>query len=359
MELEALIDRLAAFEPAGTPFVSVYLDARPDNTGRDHYDALARAELFARTQTYPLRSPERQSLDRDAARILAYLETTARPAASGLAIFACDGAQLFEAIQLPVPIEESQVIVGDRPHLYPLAAVGDRYRRHAAVLLDSHTARIVVFALGRVVARQALENAPGLKRTDAGGWSQARYQRHVEAHQLQHVKETVAALERIVRDEQVERIVIAGNDAVIPGLRDQLSKHLREMVADVLHLDIRTPEDEILRASLEAVRQQDARDDAERVRRMLDAYRAGGLATVGVAGTLAALANGQVHELLIGGDPAALRAPDGRSGAEVANELIARARQTDARVVVIENSALLGEVGGVGALLRYRIRKAA
>jgi peptide subunit release factor 1 (eRF1) len=145
----------------------------------------------------------------------------------------------------------------------------------------------------------------------------------------------------------------------LPLLRAELPKELAQRVVEVDELDVRSPRDQILRRSLDAVRAQDARDDAERVRRLLDAYRAGGLGIVGVDATLRALANGQVHELLMTADPAGLETGDGRRGAEVADELVAKARQTDARVTFIEDPSLLSDVGGVGGLLRFRLRRAA
>jgi peptide subunit release factor 1 (eRF1) len=43
----------------------------------------------------------------------------------------------------------------------------------------------------------------------------------------------------------------------------------------------------------------------------------------------------------------------------VADELVAAARQTDARVTFIEDPTLLAEAGGVGAILRYRLQRRA
>jgi len=358
MDLQPLIDRLAEFPPGAHPFVSVYLDARPDQTGRDKYHAFVRSELKARAETYPVHSPTRASIDADAARIIAWLQSEARPQANGIAIFACSAAEFFEAAQLEVPIEESEVFVGKAPHLYPLAAVADRYRRHAAVVLDTHTARIFVFALGEVAVEQTIES-PSLPKTEAGGWSQARYQRHVEEFQRHHAREVAEALGRLVRDEKVERIVVAANDVALPLLRAELPKELASRVVEVDQLDVHSPRDQILRRALDACRAEDARDDVDRVSRLLDAYRAGGLGVVGVDATLEALAKGQVHELLITSDPARLKARDGRSGAEVADELVAKGRQTDARVTFIEDRALLADAGGVGGLLRFRLRRAA
>jgi stalled ribosome rescue protein Dom34 len=92
------------------------------------------------------------------------------------------------------------------------------------------------------------------------------------------------------------------------------------------------------------------------VTRVLDAYRAGGLGMIGVPGVSAALDNGQVHELLLVADPARLEGADGRTIADV---LVAKARQTSARVSFVEDPALLAEAGGVGALLRFRVHRRA
>ena len=63
MDLQPLIDRLAEFPPGEHPFVSVYLDARPDQVGRDKSHAFLRHELKARAETYPEHSPARASID--------------------------------------------------------------------------------------------------------------------------------------------------------------------------------------------------------------------------------------------------------------------------------------------------------
>jgi stalled ribosome rescue protein Dom34 len=119
-------------------------------------------------------------------------------------------------------------------------------------------------------------------------------------------------------------------------------------------MPVDAPDSRILRETLEILPREDARDDAERVARMYDAYRAGGLAIVGLAGTRAALENGQVHELLLTASPDRL---EGADGAAEADELVVKARQTDARVTFVEDPSLLAEAGGVGALLRFRLHR--
>src|SRR4051812_30780428 len=86
-----VLDRLARLEPGSLPVISLYLDLRPDQHGKDNYSPFIRKELPARAGTYPLHSPERESIERDTERIEAYLADRVAPSANGLAIFACAG----------------------------------------------------------------------------------------------------------------------------------------------------------------------------------------------------------------------------------------------------------------------------
>jgi peptide subunit release factor 1 (eRF1) len=98
---------------------------------------------------------------------------------------------------------------------------------------------------------------------------------------------------------------------------------------------------------MNALRRDDADTDAEHVRRMIDAWRAGGLAVAGLEATMRALEIREVEELLIAARADRVAGP--------ADELVARAQQNAARIRFIEDDSLLADVGGVGALLRFKI----
>jgi peptide chain release factor subunit 1 len=382
--LTAQLDKLARFEPAPYPVVSLYLNTQPGQTGRDQYDAFVRKEFKLRGRTYPSGSPERASLDQDLDRISSFLQNEVEASSNGVAIFACSAAELFETVQLSAPVEEHWLYVGDAPHLYPLARLESQYPRYAAVVADTNSARIFVFAAGEIVNQQQLEGTK-TRRSSQGGWSQARYQRHLSNYHLHHVKEVIDALERTVQQEGINEILLSGDEVVTPILRDQLPKHLSEKVVDHLKLDTYAPVADILSASLDAMRRLNERTDREKVDDAVGAYRAGGLGTVGPEDTLAALEKGQVEELLISASLNALQPVDPASAKDItgpdstllepavetaaggeaaaadpqvvrlADELVTKAKQTSARVTFIEDPALLDEFGGVAALLRFRI----
>lgn len=89
------------------------------------------------------------------------------------------------------------------------------------------------------------------------------------------------ALERVVREDGVEQIVLAGDAVIIPVLRDQLPQHLTDRIIDVLRLDITTPEHQILKATTEALRKHDGDTDAQQVGHLLNQYRSRQLAVGG------------------------------------------------------------------------------
>jgi peptide subunit release factor 1 (eRF1) len=110
---------------------------------------------------------------------------------------------------------------------------------------------------------------------------------------------------------------------------------------------------------------------------MIGAWRGGGLAVVGPEDTLEALQMGQVEELIIAARPTAVRRPQSvppgttpgpvdvdtsspnanvdTERMKIADELVTKAQATSARIRFIENEDLLADVGGVGALLRFKI----
>jgi peptide subunit release factor 1 (eRF1) len=187
----------------------------------------------------------------------------------------------------------------------------------------------------------------------------------------------VEALDKLVSEKQVKRIVIAGEKVILPELWRQLPPALRDHVIEASGLDMHTPEDELKRLTSELVDEVDAKVDRSDVERLFDEQRSGGLGAVGAKDVLAALDQGQVDQLLIAASLSELRHDGGIPGvtgsapghkviiaespqrtdpgqAWLANQLVTGTLRTRARLRFIEDPGLLAPAGGVGALLRYR-----
>jgi peptide chain release factor subunit 1 len=381
--LTAQLERLAAFEPVPYPVVSLYLNTHPGQHGRDQHHAFIRKEFKARSRTYPANSPDRESLDADLEKISRFLETDLQPSSNSVAIFACSAGELFETVQMAAPLDQHWLSIGDRPHLYPLARLESQFPRYAAVITDTNSARILVFAVGELVREHDITSVK-TRSTSQGGWSQARYQRHLVNFHQQHAKEVVDMLERIVRDERIEHVVLSCDEVTLPLLRSQMPKLLEDKIIDNVRLDTNPSVDTIIRRTQEAMQRLNERTDREKVEAAIGAYRAGALGVVGPEDTLAALLKGQVDELLISAsmqqmqgvpvgqtigtandavleEPAVETASAGEAAesspdvVRLADELVTRAKQTAAKITFIEDPELLEDYGGVAALLRFSI----
>jgi peptide subunit release factor 1 (eRF1) len=364
---------LSALQPSPFPVVSLYLSFAANQNGREDYQQFVRKVFKERAKAFPAQSPERESFDNDVKRIEEHLENK-DAGVEALAIFASSGSELFEVIPLDAPIAEHALFISSVPHLYPLARVVENYPRYAAVMLDTNKARIFVFG-GETERGQQIVGQK-TRRSSKGGWSQARYRRRADNFHLHHIKEVVETLDKIVREEEIQHVVVASADVAMPILREQLPKELADKVVETgPHEDGESGS--FLERTMAALREKDAETDVEKVQELMDAWKSGGLGVAGPEATLSAFQLGQVDELIITGSPDTLKpvqklpedaAPGdvlvttsnpGGAGDEdqlkLSDELITRAQQTAARIRFIEDASLLADVGGVGALLRFRI----
>ena len=99
-------------------------------------------------------------------------------------------------------------------------------------MLDTNKARIFVFGVATAEREEKIVGEK-TRRTSKGGWSQARYQRRADNFHMLHIKEVVDTLDKIVREENINHIVVAGADVAMPILREQLPKHLAEKIVEI------------------------------------------------------------------------------------------------------------------------------
>lgn len=378
MKPNKTIQKLLEFEPTGFPFISLYLNTESNENGQFNFDVFVKKQLSEHEEDYEAHTSERESFDRDAERIKDYLKNI-RHSAKGAAIFACAGANdFFVAREFNEPFPQNHFFVFDKPHIFPLVRLIEQNPLFAVVLADTNAARIYVCQRGNIIEEEEIQNVK-TNRTETGGWSQARYQRSVDNFHEQHAKEVVEELAEIVREDRIEEIVLAGDaTAIIPLLREEMSKELNEKVVEVLSLNIDTPEHELLEKAESAIYRHQTLVDKDKVENLLEQNYDDGLGVTGVEKTLAALANGQVQELYISEDFDRIEydakevykvlskyapgeedgeVPNIRQAGMVIDEILRRAVEQAEKIRFIKDENLLEEVGGVGALLRYKIAK--
>jgi hypothetical protein len=345
-----LLRRLAEWPPSEMPVISAYLDLRPQATGQNPQvrsgQIVLRDRLREIERSLEPHSPQHESFSADAERIKRHVEEEALPAAQGLAIFACHGERRFEALETLIEAG-NEVSVGAHPRLLPLARLADTEQALVA-LADTNTLRMFALSAGGLDEIGLVDDEPDdYGKRDMGGWSQARFQRHVEAHRAEFAALAADAVDQVAQQEEAGIVVMAGDEVALPLLRERLPQRTSEMVRGVLRIDMRATLDQVERQVLPFLAKAQSEAATDAADRLFGAVRGDGLGAGGVAPTRRALELGQVTELIV--DAAA------DFGEDVGEELVRRAAATDAGIRFVEGHAGLRELGGVGGLLRFRL----
>jgi peptide chain release factor subunit 1 len=345
------IRRLAALESTDAPILSVYLDLRPETTGESPARRAALTVLRDRLRqiegTLPARGAAADSFRADIKRITDLLESNEVRSLDGVAIHACDAEGAWEVTHAGVPFA-TQISAAPIADLYQLARLLDEQETSVIALIDTSTCRLFVTRRGGLFERGGPDEDPvEHTRHDQGGWSQARFQRHIDEQDKRFAKEAADAIAQLVTREAAQRIVLAGEERAITALDEQLPKQVRDLVAHVERIDIRAERDEIaeeVRPLLAAIEEAEGETVANRA---LAGIRSDGLGVGGVEPVMQALEMGQVLELVV----------DETAGLdeELRAELVRQAALTDARVESVDGHPGLERFDGVVATLRYRL----
>ncbi|HEX7171409.1 MAG TPA: Vms1/Ankzf1 family peptidyl-tRNA hydrolase [Candidatus Limnocylindria bacterium] len=348
--LHALMRILAEAESTDAPIISAYIDVRPEAHGARPAErnelTVARARLDEIAASHDAHSPARESVDADRERIDRLLEGEDLSGVGGVAIFACDRIGLWEAIRAEVAFD-TQVSAGPTAELFQLARLLDDQVSAVVAVVDTNTCRLFVTRRGGLSERRGPDEGPDEhRRRAAGGWSQARYQRHIDMQDLRFAKEAAEAIDALVRREKPSHVLLAGDERAISVLEPELSGAVRPLVEHVARIGMRASADDVREEIVPILAALEEADGADAADRAIAGWRAGALGTVGIDGSMAALEAGQVDELII--DETANLDEDLRA------ELVRQASLTHAMVEIVRGHERLLRHDGVGATLRYR-----
>lgn len=368
-----LVRRLADWSSNGVPVSTVYLDVDGRRWPRKH-DYMVRAEEAARelrTRAGGLDREGRMSVHRDAARIVSFLEDMDRGSTRGVAFFSCSSLGMWEDVETPRPLKD-RAMLADHPYVMPLEALLETYQSFCTVIVDREKARIFLARMGRIrEATELLDDVPN--RHEQGGWSQARYQRHVDEHMLSHLKHVAEVLLRYFKRSGFDHLILAGPHEVVAELERHLHDYVKRRIVARAQLAMSVSAAEVLERSMTVEEGIEARREREVVERVLAEAAAGRNAVTGMKPVLDALNDTRVDLLVVPfglqvegvrcQDCARLAESGGRCRScggptepipDVVESAVASALRQSARVETITTAGPEPLDGAqIGALLRY------
>ena len=332
---------------------------------------LAEAERSDGATDGGLTHDQRVGLKADFERIRGYFESEFdRDQAQSLAIFSAglDNFWMPRTLIEPVP---DRVRVARDFHLTPLVPLVGRGEDAIVAVIGRERGELFRLRGGRLdEIADKTDDVPG--RHDQGGWSQSRFQRHIEKLVGEHLRDVAAELDRRVRELRSPKVIIVSSEETRAELDDLLAKETRSAVVGWTTADAHAQARELLALTSPILEAARAKEEGELVARWREETGRGERASAGWEQTLEAASDERVEVLLYseGADHEASQCPacgrvsvaggrcplDGTEMERREDGLDLAVHQTLAHggtVHAVITHRDLDPVEGIGALLRY------
>jgi peptide chain release factor subunit 1 len=285
---------LESFDGKDARVLSTYLDLDPARQVERTYEVVFRDLVDALGRG--LDPAARRGLEAEAEATRTWLAGQ-KPQGKGLALFSCTPRAFWDAYYLPVRVPD-HLVFDPRPDVTPLLDVVDEYERYAVAVVDKERARLFTVFLGAIEESEAFKDFVPPK-TEQGGLSQARYQRHHEAHVHWHLKRVADHLADLLRRHRFDRLIVGGPEEATSMLRRLLSRPLARRLAAVIPIEASASPKAILDRTLEVERGIERAVEESLLAELFELAGGGGRAVHGIGPTLEALWRSEVQTLVV------------------------------------------------------------
>jgi peptide chain release factor subunit 1 len=226
---------LAGFRAQNGCAISLYLDLDPSDTPTAAtadtrvnalIDEIERSEAARRPE---LTHEQKEGLRNDIQRLREYFEQDFdRDGTHGLAVFCASLDNLWEPLPLSAGVPDL-LKVNRGLYLAPLVSLVGRGEGALVVFVGRERGDLLRLRAGRLeeIVEQT-DDTPG--RHDQGGWSQSRYQRHIEKLVHDHLKEVAAKVDGQIRRLRGPKLVVVASEETRAEFEDVLSNDARKAI---------------------------------------------------------------------------------------------------------------------------------
>ena len=376
-----LLEQLTRVNTGNHRVVTCYLKLEPRDRSRGKYLIKVKNRVKSALQALPRLGLSREISDevaRDLGRVQEFLRNPANlPHTQGVAIFACEGIGLFEAVPLPV-VHRSRLSVDVSPLVRELASVEEEFGRLLTVVLDRSRARffeVTAFDARELVGLRS-ETTRGKRfhgdHDGSGGWGEHTYNNRIRQEKQRHYEAIARELFVMDRRRPAHGIVLAGTGGEASAVEPFLHTYLTERLIGTVKLNPKEATTSSVHSATLAVREGYERaSERALVHEMLEGVGTG-WGVNGLSPTLKALARGQVRSLLVNSDAGEPGFRCGDSGRlalterecrgegepvpvlDIVDDAIEEALRQGVDVNVVYEPEARDAIESLGALLRFR-----
>jgi peptide chain release factor subunit 1 len=258
---------------------------------------LHQGERKAEADSRGLTHQQRVALKNDFARIRDFFENDfERDGAHGLAVFTAGLDNVWRPRTLIESVPDG-VRVGKEFHLAPLVPLVGRGEGALVAFVGRERGELFQLRSGRLdeIADRS-DEVPG--KHDQGGWSQARFQRHIEKLVGEHLREVAEELDRRVRRMGSPKLIIVSSEETRAELEELLAKETKSAVIGWTSAEAHAGPKELLELTSPLLDQARAHEETEVVERWREEAGRGARAASGWKETLEAASDARIDVLL-------------------------------------------------------------
>ncbi len=354
------LTQLVDFEGDGDSVISLYLALKPEMLKNRGFVSEAK-NLLKKVNGDP-------TLEKEHDKIINFLETRFDPSSRSIAIFSSAKDNFFQFYEIPVPVK-SACIVEREPYIKPLVRLLEQYETYCLVLVDGKKARLFSIYMERLDEHTSiLDEVPGWHKQ--GGWSQARFQRHIKYHVYEHFKKVADVTLSFFKREHFDRLILGGPHEVVTHFKNILHIYLARRLVGEISIETNAGMQEVKKKVLSLIKKIEKEENKGLMKRIVD--NLGKMAVAGIDSVLDMLNQGRIQVLLvnpalkmkgwvcpkcrlISTTPGACEicGRDVEESQDIIENIIEQNFELSGEIHLLSNNKTLKDLGDIAAILRW------
>jgi len=313
----------------------------------------------------------------DLERISAIVEALHGNGGRAKAIFACAGQNFWREYDLPPQLPKTQVILNQRFHLKPLAALLRESRNTLIVLADRTKARVFKLSDDEITELQDFFNELTRRGKSDGfaGYDGGHAERRVSNEAAQHFKAIADYVKERSERDAFDQLLIGCHDEQWPDIEPHLHTYAKQKLIGHFRIDpkVATPE-QVKEMALQHIAEHQNEERQQLITDVVGEAHRNGNGAIGLRRVLRSLEVGEVQTLLLGSNfqapgvkcyncghmdlhDASNCAVCGKPNTQledIGDGIVGHAIRNNIEVRWIDNDDEFDRIGRIAALLRFR-----
>jgi len=313
----------------------------------------------------------------DLERINGIVESLHGNGGKAKAIFACASQNFWREFDLPPQLPKTQVILNQRFHLKPLAALMREARKTLIVLADRSKARVFELTKGELREQQDFFNElPRRGKSDGfAGYDGGHAERHLMNDAAQHFKTIAEYLKDRYERGGFDQLLIGCHDEQWSEIEPHLHTYPKQKLIGHFRIDpkVATAE-QVKEVALQRIAEHEGNEKQRLITEINGQAHRNGTGAIGLRRVLRSLETGEVQTLLLGANFQApgvkcyncghMELHDAKDCAvcgkpnthleDIGDAIVGHALRNNIEILWIDTNEEFDHIGRIAALLRFR-----